>query len=221
MRTYALYLTSITTGFCMMSLELLGGRILAPDFGSGIDVWAAIISVFILSLSIGYWLGGRVADRAQTNRPLGWIIVVAGIYYLLLPIFARPFLEALGPAVHTARGGVLGSALTLFLVPSLLLGCVSPMLVKLVFISGEKVGTTTGTLYAIGSFGNVLGILVTDYVLLGTFNLNNNIYGMGVVLVLAGIAHIATPISVVDNALAKKSAADDIDENAITAEASA
>lgn len=204
MRTYALYLTSITTGFCMMSLELLGGRILAPDFGSGIDVWAAIISVFILSLSIGYWLGGRIADRSTTNRNLGWLIVAAGLYYLLLPTFARPFLEALGPTIHTARGGVLMAAMTLFIVPSLILGCVSPMLVKLVFISGAKVGTTTGTLYAIGSFGNVLGILVTDYVLLVTFNLNNNIYGMGVVLVLVGIAHLAIPISVVDNAKAVK-----------------
>lgn len=199
-RTYALYLTSITCGFCMMALEILGGRFLQPAFGSGIDIWAAIISVFILSLSIGYWLGGRIADRAPTNRPLGWIIVIAGIFFLLLPAYARPFIEALGPAIHTARGGVLLAALVLFLPPSLLLGCVSPMLVKMVFTSGREVGSTTGTLYAVGSFGNVMGILVSDYVLLATFALNTNILAMGVALVATGLAHLALPITASDEA---------------------
>jgi MFS family permease len=189
-RTYALYLTSIISGFCMMALEILGGRFLQPFFGSGIDIWAAIISVFILSLSVGYWLGGRIADRSSTNRALGTILVAAGICYLLLPVWARPFLEALGPEVHTARGGVLLAALILFLPPSLLLGCVSPMLVKLVFVSGDQVGRTTGTLYAIGSFGNVVGILVSDYVLLATFDLNHNILAMGIALCGTGITHL-------------------------------
>ena len=56
MRTLCLYATSIACGSCMMALELVGGRVLYPTFGSSIHVWAAIISVFILSLSIGYWL---------------------------------------------------------------------------------------------------------------------------------------------------------------------
>ena len=64
-----------------MALELLGGRILSPTYGSSIHVWAAVISVFILSLSIGYWLGGRLADRAESNRVLAWIIIIAAVFY--------------------------------------------------------------------------------------------------------------------------------------------
>lgn len=194
-RLPALYATSIISGFCMMALEILGARVLQPFFGSGIDIWAAIISVFILSLSIGYWLGGRIADRATNNRPLAIVLIVAAICYLILPVWARPFLEALGPGIHTARGGVLLAALILFLPPSLLLGCISPMLVKLVFVGSEHVGRSTGTLYAVGSFGNVVGILASDFILLVHFDLNHSILGMGVVMGILGAAHLLIPIA--------------------------
>ena len=193
MRLYILYLTSIICGFCMMSLEMLGGRFLQPTFGTGIDVWSAIITVFILSLSIGYVVGGRIADRSNSNLPLGIIITVSGMFYLLLPTYATPFTEMMGGSggtLHDQAFDVLISAMALFFFPSLLLGCVSPMLVKLVFTTAAKVGRTTGTLYAIGSFGNVLGILVTTYMLLTLFSLNGNMIGLGVILCLTGLAHI-------------------------------
>ncbi len=193
MRLYILYLTSILCGFCMMSLEMLGGRFLQPVFGTGIDVWSAIITVFILSLSIGYVIGGRIADRSQSNLPLGLIITVSGIFYLLLPTYAKPFTEMMGGSggtLHDQAISVLIAAMALFFCPSLLLGCVSPMLVKLVFTTAAKVGRTTGTLYAIGSFGNVLGILFTTYVLLTAFSLNGNMIGLGVILCLTGLAHV-------------------------------
>jgi len=82
MRLTSLYLTAVVCGFCMMALEIMGGRYLYPRFGSSIDVWAAIISVFILSLSIGYWLGGRIADKAISNLPLALVISAAAVFYL-------------------------------------------------------------------------------------------------------------------------------------------
>lgn len=193
MRIYILYLTSIICGFCMMSLEMLGGRFLGPDFGTGIDVWSAIITVFILSLSIGYVVGGRIADRSHSNLPLGIIITISGLFYLILPTYASPFTHFMGGSggtLHDQAFSVLVTAMALFFMPSLLLGCVSPMLVKLVFTTAAKVGRTTGTLYAIGSFGNVIGILFTTYVLLTSFTLNGNMLGMGVILCLTGLGHI-------------------------------
>ncbi|HEX3132159.1 MAG TPA: fused MFS/spermidine synthase [Planctomycetota bacterium] len=194
MRLTALYLTSITCGFCMMALEILGGRFIQPVFGSSIDVWAAIISVFILSLSIGYVAGGRIADRSHTNSALGWVILAAGVFFCLTPWYGMPLMLSLGESVHTARWGVLLAAFLLFLLPSLLLGMVSPILVKLVFTGADKVGSTTGTLYAIGSIGNVLGILVSDYLLLAYVSLNTTILVMGAVLCVLGILHLAKPI---------------------------
>ncbi len=194
MRIFAIYATSIICGFCLMALEILGARVLYPSFGSSIDVWAAIITVFILSLSIGYVIGGRVADRSTGNRALAWIVLGAGVLYLTLPIYALTAAEALGDAMGGLRFGVLVAGLVLFLLPSLLLGMISPVLVKLAFVSADRVGTTTGTLYAVGSVGNVLGILVTDYVLLEFVALNTNLLWMGCVLAVLGLVHLAIPM---------------------------
>lgn len=191
MRLFAIYLTSITCGFCLMALEILGGRLLYPSFGSSIDVWAAVICVFILSLSIGYVIGGRVADRSKSNLPLAWIILVAGCLYLTLPIYALSLSGALYDVLGQLRFGVLAAGLSLFLLPSLILGMLSPVLVKLAFVSAERVGRTTGTLYAVGSIGNVLGVLVTNYVLLEYVALNTTMIVMGVILAVLGLTHLA------------------------------
>ncbi len=190
MRIFSLYLTSIICGFCMMALEILGGRLLQPVFGSSIDVWAAIISVFILSLSIGYVVGGRIADKSRSNLPLAWVVLAAGAFYCLMTWYGLSFSHTLSEPIQTARWGVLIGALVLFLPPSLLLGSVSPMLVKLVFTNAAHVGRTTGTLYAVGSLGNVLGILVTDYVLLEKFQLTSNLMVMGLILGTLGLIHL-------------------------------
>lgn len=207
MRIAALYLTSIICGFCMMALEILGGRLLQPVFGSSIDVWAAIISVFILSLSIGYVLGGRIADRSRSNLPLAVMILLAGAFYCLMTWYGLRFCHGLSEGIQTARWGVLLGAMVLFLPPSLLLGSVSPMLVKLVFTSATHVGRTTGTLYAIGSLGNVLGILVTDYLLLEEFELSTNLLAMGLVLVVLGAIHLFVRVQAASPAVAHPAAA--------------
>ena len=190
MRLLALYTTSIICGFCLMALEILASRLIQPVFGSSVDVWAAIISIFILSLSVGYVIGGRIADRATTNIPLGWSILVSGVFFILMTIYGLRFNEALPESVQSARWGSLLSSLVLFLPPSLLLGLISPMLVKLVFVSAERVGRTTGTLYAVGSIGNVLGILVANYILLPLFALNATLITLGAILLAVGLAHI-------------------------------
>jgi predicted membrane-bound spermidine synthase len=190
MRTPALYITSILCGFALMALEILASRLIQPVFGSSVDVWAAIITVFILSLSVGYVIGGRIADHARTNLPLGWVVLGSGVLFLLMTIYGLRVNEQFPESIQTARWGSLLSSLVLFLPPSILLGCVSPMLVKLVFVSAERVGRTTGTLYAVGSIGNVLGILVANYVFLPLFPLNPTIIALGAVLVVIGLIHI-------------------------------
>ncbi len=116
------------------------------------------------------------------------------MFFCLTPVYGMPLMIGLGEDIHTARWGVLVAALLLFLIPSLLLGMVSPILVKLVFTGADKVGSTTGTLYAIGSVGNVLGILVSDYVLLAYFKINSTILVMGGVLCVLGILHLVSKI---------------------------
>jgi hypothetical protein len=142
-------------------------------------------------------------ETSHTNKALGWVILIAGVFYCLIPVYGMAFMEGLGESVHTSRVGVLVAALFLYLGPSLLLGTVSPILVKLVFVGAERVGSTTGTLYAIGSVGNVLGILVSDYVLLAHVSLNTNIIAMGAVLCVLGVLHLLKPIHATAHVLEK------------------
>jgi len=195
-RLGALFATSIVCGFCLMALEIIGARLLYPSFGSSIDVWAAIITVFILSLAAGQIAGGKLADRSRSNRALGWVIVAAGAVFSTLPIYALTTAEALGDALGGARSGVLAAALVLFFAPSVLLGMVLPMAIKLAFTRADRVGSTVGTLYAVGSLGNVAGILVTDYVLLVHLRSNTNLLAMGAALSLVGLAHLAVRVEV-------------------------
>jgi hypothetical protein len=190
MRLFVLYTTSILCGFALMAMEILASRLVQPVFGSSVDVWAAIISVFILSLSVGYVIGGRLADKVKTNLTLGWIILTSGVFFILMTIYGLKLNEALPESVQAARWGSLLSSMILFLPPSILLGCISPMLVRLVFVDAERVGRTTGTLYAVGSVGNVLGILVANYVFLPLFPLNPTFIGLGTVLLVVGLGHI-------------------------------
>lgn len=196
MRIPALYATSVISGFCLMALEIVGPRYLSNRFGSSVDVWAAIISTFVISWSIGSWISGRVADRTRTNALLGWTLLLSGALFLLLPVWASPFIDALPDAVHAHRAGALLACLVLFMPPFILLGGISPMLVRLLFIEGAQVARTTGTLYAISSIGNVLGILVTNYVFLEAFPLNHTTLGLGCALVLLGMIHVFVPVKV-------------------------
>ena len=134
-----------------------------------------------------------MADRFETQSLLGWLIVAAASIYVLLPVYAHPLIEALGPAIQAARGGALLAALGLFLPPSLLLGCVYPMLVKRACAVPGRVGRVAGTLLAVGCVGNVLGVLVSDYVLLLTFTVNAIVWGMGLVLGVIGSTHLGAP----------------------------
>ncbi|MBT3220426.1 MAG: fused MFS/spermidine synthase [Proteobacteria bacterium] len=187
----AFYTTSAVAGFCMMGLEILAGPLLEPAFGKGNDVWAGIISVFILSLSVGYLLGGRLADRVPTRMALGIVLTAAGLIYCLLPLYAWDMIDVLVANIPRMRVGALIASMGLFFLPSLLLGMVSPMLVKLVFKCLEELGRTTGVIYAVAAVGNVLGVLVTNFVFVDLVGVANTLVAMGVALVIVGVGHLA------------------------------
>ena len=92
-----IYLLAFSGGFVIMSLELLGGRILAPYFGSGIYVWGSIITIFMLSLSIGYLLGGRLSVHNPSSSRFAAIFAVAAVLLLPLTIYAQGIMEFIFP----------------------------------------------------------------------------------------------------------------------------
>lgn len=174
-------------GAIVMSYEILGSRVLAPNFGNSVFVWGSLISVFLAGLSSGYYLGGKFADINPSVRKLALLIVLPGLLMLGFPFYGNQisdwiFLKDLG-----IRLSPLMASLVLFFIPSVFLGMVSPYTVKLMICSLHTSGTTVGTLYAISTFGSIVGTLFTSFYLITVAGVKILIMSQGAILVLVSI----------------------------------
>ncbi len=176
-----LYLTVFTCGAAIMGLELAGARILAPAMGNSIFVWGSVISAFMIALSLGYWLGGFVADRFGTRRTLGIVIASAAVFTAISPLLADailPWAAELGP-----RLGPLVATTAAFFAPALLLAMVSPIGIRAASASGlGHIGRSAGSLYAVSTAGSIAGTLATSFWLIPALQTGPLIVGIGIAL---------------------------------------
>jgi predicted membrane-bound spermidine synthase len=165
-----LYALTFVGGAASLGGEIAAARLLAPWFGDSTLIWANTIGVVLVALSVGYWLGGRMADRDPELRRLALIILAAAAVFALLPFVARPFLrvsvDALSSVSAGAFVGSLIAVLVLLAVPMLLLGMISPFVVKLAIRSVEEAGRITGRLYAISTLGSLAGTFLSSLLLI-------------------------------------------------------
>jgi hypothetical protein len=174
------------SGFIIMSIELLGGRILAPYFGSSIYVWGSIITVFMLSLSIGYLIGGRLSLHTPSLTRYGSFYAGAAVLLIPLIAWANPMMEYLFLRVEDPRYGSLLVSMLLFFLPTAVLGMIAPYSVRLLVAERERSGHVAGTLYFISTLGSALGTLATSFYLVLWFEVNQILITMAVALAMAG-----------------------------------
>lgn len=174
-------------GAVVMSFEILGSRVLAPNFGSSVFVWGSLISIFLSGLSAGYYLGGRLADINPSSRKLSLMIMVPGLLFLTFPFYSSPISDWIFMKDLGVRVSPLIASAVLFLVPSLFLGIVSPYTAKLLICSHHTSGKTIGTLYALSTFGSIIGTLVTSFYLITIAGVNALITGQGVLLIISAV----------------------------------
>lgn len=172
------------SGAVLMALEIVGSRILAPYFGSSVYVWGSLISIFLAALSLGYYLGGVAADRWPRPGVLASTLGTAGVLILLLPVVARPILEAFSAWDLGPRISPLLASIVLFVLPSVLMGATSPFAIKLAATTLATVGNTAGVLYAISTAGSILGTLLTAFVLIPAMGVRAILYSLGVSLIV-------------------------------------
>jgi spermidine synthase len=153
-----------------LGAEIAAVRLLAPYFGASTIVWANTIGVVLVALSLGYWLGGKLADRHPHLRGLCLLSLVAACLLALVPFAADPLLdvavEALDQISAGAFVGSLAAVLALVAVPVLLLGAVSPYAIRLAVERVEEAGTVAGRLYALSTAGSLVGTLVSALLLI-------------------------------------------------------
>lgn len=161
MRAVRLYALVFAAGFCSLGVELTAARLLAPFFGTSTLVWANVIGLTLLYLSVGYWLGGRIADRWPHPRQLGLCVLLAAAAIAALPFLTRPLLSASADAFSSVETGVVLSSfaavLLLFAVPITALGAVAPWAIRLAVHSVDEAGRVAGRLYALSTVGSLLG----------------------------------------------------------------
>src|SRR5450759_4446314 len=153
-----------------LATEICASRLLAPYFGNTTVVWANVIGLILVYLSVGYWLGGRVADRHPHPRFLGGILLVAAAAISVLPFVAHPFLQlALQGFSALSIGVVAGSffaTLLLFSIPVSLLGMVSPFAVRLALRDVRTAGSVSGRLSSLATLGAIVGTFAPALVLI-------------------------------------------------------
>ncbi|NWF68781.1 MAG: fused MFS/spermidine synthase [Chloroflexi bacterium] len=171
-----LYLAVFTGGLCTLGIELSALRLVGSVFGTSNLVWANIIGLILLYLTLGYFIGGRWADRSPRFSTFYQLIIWGAFINAFVPLIARPVITAAANAVFGVEAALaLGSfvaILILFAVPITLLGCVSPFAIRLAFSDAQKSGSVAGRIYAISTLGSLVGTFAPNLLLIpaiGTF----------------------------------------------------
>jgi spermidine synthase len=175
-----LYLAVFVGGISSIGVEIAASRLVAPYFGNSTLIWATLIGLTLTYLSIGYVLGGKLADRYPSERLFYGIFAGAAFGVAIIPIVSRPILNAsLNAFADLNVGAFYGSLLGvvfLFLIPITLLGCVSPLAIRLRLRGVAEAGGTAGSLYALSTMGSIAGSFLPVIVLIPYFGTKETFY---------------------------------------------
>lgn len=174
---------------CIMVIELVAGRILAPMIGVSLYTWTSIIGVILAGISLGNYLGGRLADQAASRLMLGRIFF--GSSLATLSILATALFAHRIPFILSTPIYVLLVTSAIFFLPGVVLGMVSPIVIKLALNDLEKSGSTVGTIYAFATLGNIVGTFATGFVLI-------SLLGTRLILLLVALLLLLTGVAVLD-----------------------
>jgi spermidine synthase len=169
-RNRFLYLFVFVVGTGTLGAEIAAARLMAPFFGASTIVWANTIGVVLVALSIGYWLGGKLADRHPHLRGMSLMVLVASVLLALVPLVARPLFDVSVRALDRIEAGAfvgsLFGVLLMLAVPVTLLGAAAPYAIRLALPDVEHSGSIAGRLYAISTAGSLLGTWLSALLLI-------------------------------------------------------
>jgi spermidine synthase len=168
--------------FCMLVIEIVAGRIMAPYVGVSLYTWTSIIGVVLAGISIGAYLGGLIADRYPRPATLGWLLFISGLGALSI----SPLTNLVGGAQFQTSLMVRILLITtiVFFVPSCLLGMISPVVVKLTLKNLAKTGNVVGKIYAFSTLGSILGTFATGFFLISWMGTRSILLTMGAILII-------------------------------------
>lgn len=178
---------AFVSGFSIMAVQMLGGRILAPWFGGSIYIWGSIISIFLVALAIGYLTGGKLSLHSPSIRKYGLLFISAGLSLLPLYLFQDQLIGFTFSITEDPRYGSLLAALFLFFIPVIILGMISPYSIRLLVRSQESSGFSAGVLYFVSTLGSSLGTIGTAFYFVLYFEINQIILTTSLAVIIPGL----------------------------------
>lgn len=193
---WMLTLAVFTSGMTTLAIELTASRLLGNVFGTSNLVWANVIGLMLLYLTVGYYVGGWLADRTPRAARLYQIIIWGAFFSGLVPLIARPVLVGAANAVIGYEAGVaFGSflaVLVLFAVPITLLGCVSPFAIRIAVQEVNATGKIAGRLYAISTLGSLLGTFLPTLLTIPQLGTSGTFFLFAAILLIVAFVGLLT-----------------------------
>src|SRR3984893_1429835 len=170
---------------CALVIELIAGRIMAPYIGVSLYTWTSVIGVVLAGMSVGNYLGGLVADRRASRRTLGLVFLARSVASLGILVVTQAVVVANVRLSFLPR--IVFDTTAIFFLPSLVLGMISPIVVKLALADLGRAGNTVGTIYACSTVGSIVGTFLTGFWLISWLGSRAIVWLVAVVLLLMGL----------------------------------
>ena len=189
MNKYKLEITVFLSGALTMILELIAARILSPYVGSSNLIWTTIIGIMLTSMSIGYWFGGKMADKNKENdiKILSNYLLISAIATSIIPILEVVFIDVLSQMSNNLIFVAIICATVTFGIPSFLLATVSPIAVKIKNNSMDHIGATSGKISSLSTIGSIFGTFFAGFILIPNLGVRNIILGCSILLWILSI----------------------------------
>lgn len=178
-------------GFSIMCFELLGGRLLAPYFGSSVYVWGSIITVFMLALSIGYLVGGKLSLFRPSLRKYAAIFMTSAFSIMPTIFFSESIMDWVFELIEDPRYGSLLASMFLFLLPTAVMGMIAPYSVRILTVSKDSSGQTAGFLYFVSTLGSAIGTILTSFYLVLWLEINQILWLTFLLMLVAGLVALS------------------------------
>lgn len=189
--TIAFYnLTALVSGMAIMAIEMTATRMMSPYFGTSIFVWTNVLGIIMAALALGYWLGGKLADRFPAPKVFFTMIIIASLVILILPFAGPLVLKDVSSLILVDANVLIASSLLgtilLFFPPFMLLGLISPYLIRLINRSVDKTGHTAGNVFAMSTIGSIIGTFLPTFLTVPLIGVKRTIIIFGAALCIIG-----------------------------------
>lgn len=188
LQTWYIFPVLFIEGASLMGVELIGAKLVAPYYGNSIYVWAAVLSVTLGSLTIGYFLGGKLSMKLPSEKTLFIVLLLAAIAVFIMPFTGKIIMKSM--LGFDLRMGIIVSCIVFLLPPLLFFGIVGPMVVRLSTKTDNEIGKTVGKVYFISTLGGIAGTFLYGFYFVPYLGIRVSVYLTVTALILLPIGYL-------------------------------